>query len=147
MDVREKHQSVGSCMCISPRPNLTGNWTSDLLLCRVMPNQLSHSCEGWQTFECWIATVLGSPLISMNTMPSSLAIYNKKLYICKNKLQYFVSRLYLYSTYLDIPTLDVSNYLLDMFTLICNRPLKLSSTNTFPQTCSSWVFPIYGTTM
>ena len=56
--VREKHQSVASCMCPSSLPStmgtkpttqayaLTGNRTGNLSLCRMKPNKLSHTGQG-----------------------------------------------------------------------------------------------------
>ena len=51
--MREKHTSIASHMCLLQGPNpylksraLTRNRTSDLSLCRTLPNPLSHSSKG-----------------------------------------------------------------------------------------------------
>ena len=82
IDVREKHQSVASCTC-PDRPGtepstqacaLTGNWTSDLLLCGTS-NQLSHTNQDshpyfkekylWpREISCCAFLSLGCPLIN-----------------------------------------------------------------------------------
>ena len=55
-DIREKHWLVAS-----PHPNQGpnlqlrfGNWTGDLLLCRMMPNQLSLPARACVIFYHWI---------------------------------------------------------------------------------------------
>ena len=54
----EKHRSVASCTHSNPwiKPTtqactLTGNRTSDLSLCRMMPSQLSHTGQGEMSFH------------------------------------------------------------------------------------------------
>ena len=44
-------QAHNTGMCPDQECALTGNWTSDLLLCRRTPNQLSHT--GWSLFLNW----------------------------------------------------------------------------------------------
>ena len=59
----EKHwcerEALISCLLHAPQPGtkpttqacaLTGNWTGDLLVCGTMPNQLSHTGQGWNSF-------------------------------------------------------------------------------------------------
>ena len=52
----EKHRSVVSCMSLTrnlahnPGMCLTGNRTSDLSVCRMMPNPLSHTTQGYFFF-------------------------------------------------------------------------------------------------
>ena len=76
INVRVKHRSVVSCTCplgTDPATQacaLSGNWTSDLLLCGTMPNQLSCTGQCWEYVffkifpfpECLCAASVHTPL-------------------------------------------------------------------------------------
>ena len=60
IDARQKHWLAG-CLSYVPQTGtepitqasaLTGNWTSNLSLCRAMPNQLSNTSQGTNVFLC-----------------------------------------------------------------------------------------------
>ena len=85
---------------------LTGNWTHSLSVCRMMPNTLSYTSQGWKTFDStfWkrgtfqtITCQLYDPLTSLCLLgyPGKFCIWASVSKVRGNVRQYLIKHLFI----------------------------------------------------